>query len=684
VPVTPETLVADRYKLLECLGAGGMGEVWKAQDTNFTRLVVVAVKLLKEDETFKDDQRNRENLARYLQREATAGHLTFELIVNAMDELFNAGVKRDLLRKAADQRFRGRDINSTEAISFFDELVNDSTFNENARHRRRLRDLFATEANSVAILQHPNIVRVTDYGEHSGVPFLVMDFINGRTLQQVIQRREPMPMTTRLKLMEDLCEGLGYAHSKDLIHRDIKPANLILDGENKGRLKVLDFGVVRTMQFSAQRSVSMGAPIGTYCYMSPEQTRASRTLDNRSDIFSCGLVFYELLSYQRAFPSAGDVSELIGRIQREQPPLLHELVPGLDTQVEAIVYKAIEKVPARRYGDLAEMQRDIEKVRRRLEDEENRQAAAGEPGTVLVRPKPISQQVTDLLDRANSAFETGDYHAVIEFADRVLVLAPNQPDAEELKQRARERIRLHIIEAALEEGRALLARGEISAAGDVLNRPEIDTKLPAVRKFTDDLSSARRGRRLAFLIRDGRRFLEDGALQEAIERAQAVLDVDPANADAQRIDEQARAALAAQHDRLEAALVEADKAAEEEGLDVAIRLLVPFEHDSAAAAVFPPAELGVVEVAGEVAVFDRPAFAPFYGEPRFPAFHFHVPQRDTGNPFRGESGPLEGLGIAIHCPNDARSFAVDGDIRALDDDPPVGLSRVELRVLFDH
>jgi serine/threonine-protein kinase len=181
----------------------------------------------------------------------------------------------------------------------FDQLARNPAYNENARHRRRLRELFEAEANAVAILQHPNIVRVTDYGEHRGVPFLVMDYIRGRTLQQVVQRRESMAMTRRLRLMEDLCEGLGYAHNKELVHRDIKPANLIIESDSQ-RLKILDFGVVRSMEVTAQRTMTMGVPIGTLCYMSPEQTRASRTLDNRSDIFSVGLVFYELLTYQRA------------------------------------------------------------------------------------------------------------------------------------------------------------------------------------------------------------------------------------------------------------------------------------------------------------------------------------------------------------------------------------------------
>ena len=168
-----------------------MGEVWKAEDTNFTRLVVVAVKLLKEDVTAADDARYRANLARLFHRGAAAGQLTFNTIVDALDESFNVGVNRDALRQAAEARLGQGYITEQAALAFFDEIANDTRFNENARHRRRLRELFSAEANSVAVLQHPNIVRVTDFGEHGGLPFLVMDYIAGRTLHQIIQRKIP-------------------------------------------------------------------------------------------------------------------------------------------------------------------------------------------------------------------------------------------------------------------------------------------------------------------------------------------------------------------------------------------------------------------------------------------------------------------------------------------------------------
>ncbi|MGQ0733729.1 MAG: protein kinase domain-containing protein, partial [Acidobacteriota bacterium] len=574
--ISPDTLIGNRYKLLECLGAGGMGEVWKAQDTNFTRPVVVAVKLLKEDETVADDARQRVNLARVFRREAEAGHLNLNLVVNALDESFNVGVNRDALRSSVEARLGAGQVTEASALDVFDALVHETSFNQNARHRRRLRDLFATEANSVAVLQHPNIVRVTDYGEHVGLPFLVMDFISGRTLQQVIQRRETLSVPRRLRLMEDLCEGLGYAHGKDLVHRDIKPANLIIDGDTQ-RLKILDFGVARTMQFTAQRTVSMGAPIGTYCYMSPEQTRASRTLDNRSDIFAVGLVFYELLSFQRAFPSEGDIAQLIARIQREQPIPLRDLVQDLNPEIERIVYRAIEKVPANRYQDLVEMQRDIERIRARIEEDDKRQAATQEGRTRLSRPKPLLQQVTDLLDGATTAFETGDDENALSMCDRILELVADQPDALELKERIQSRQAQQLVDTTISEGRQLLQNGDLTSAGQVLERPGIDPRLSVVRNFIEDLSAARHSRRLEVLVQEARVALESGDYDKAMQHARSALALEPEADAARQVFRQAQT-LQTRHRRqlVDEALRASSAAAAEGSLDRAIQMLAAF------------------------------------------------------------------------------------------------------------
>src|SRR5262249_5773094 len=135
------------------------------------------------------------------------------------------------LKAKADSRFAGaHPIPATVVTTLFDELVNDPVFNENARMRAKMRRLFRDEANTVANLRHDNVVSIFDYGDHEGNPYLVMDYIDGRTLYQVIQAQEMLGRPRRLQLIEDLCAGLGYAHRHKLVHRDIKPANLIIDG----------------------------------------------------------------------------------------------------------------------------------------------------------------------------------------------------------------------------------------------------------------------------------------------------------------------------------------------------------------------------------------------------------------------------------------------------------------------
>ena len=159
-----------------------------------------------------------------------------------------------------------------------------------------LRERFAREARAAGRLRHPHIVTIFDVGEHDGDPFIAMEFLAGETLAELIRDGARLSLSRRLKLLEELCDGLGYAHRAGLVHRDIKPANLMVDAD--GVLKILDFGIVRV---SDSGMTQAGVLVGTVNYMSPEQVVGS-TVDHRSDIFAVGLVAYELISGRQAFP----------------------------------------------------------------------------------------------------------------------------------------------------------------------------------------------------------------------------------------------------------------------------------------------------------------------------------------------------------------------------------------------
>ena len=149
---------------------------------------------------------------------------------------------------------------------------------------------FQREAQTTGGLQHPNIVTIYDVGQsEDGQPFIAMEYVPGETLAEMIARRNPLPLERRLELAGQLCEGLPYAHAQGIVHRDIKPANLMIHTES-GLLKILDFGIARVRDSSLTLS---GSIAGTPCYMSPEQLDGQPTAP-RSDIFSVGLVLYEM------------------------------------------------------------------------------------------------------------------------------------------------------------------------------------------------------------------------------------------------------------------------------------------------------------------------------------------------------------------------------------------------------
>jgi predicted Ser/Thr protein kinase len=242
-----------------------------------------------------------------------------------------------------------------------------------------LRERFLREARLAARLQHPNIVTIYDVGAHEDQPFIAMEFIAGETLGQLVHRRAPLTLSRRIALMEQVCVGLAYAHRHGIVHRDVKPANLMISRDS-GVLKVLDFGVAGRVD--ADPGLQGHMLMGTPNYMSPEQV-VGQASDHRSDIFSVGLVLYELLTYRQAFSGESQQSILL-KVLNESPQPLATLVPGIDRTLPAIVDRALEKSVDRRYPDLEAMRSDLSRVGQRVHAAETSQDLIGR-GTVAAR-----------------------------------------------------------------------------------------------------------------------------------------------------------------------------------------------------------------------------------------------------------------------------------------------------------
>jgi serine/threonine protein kinase len=247
-----------------------------------------------------------------------------------------------------------------------------------------LRERFAREGKAAARLRHRNIPAVYEVGEFEGQPYLAMEYIEGETLWTIIRNRTALPLGERLRIVEELCEGLAVAHRAGIIHRDIKPANVMLDAE--GVVKILDFGIARSLQHGDATVSSLtrqGDLVGTLNYMAPEQLSGAPA-DQRSDIFAVGAVLYELLTFRQAFAAETPASVLFNILNRE-PTAVTELNPAVDDQVASLVSRALAKDPQRRYQTAEELRVDLEAVRTGADADVARAATVHELSTVVMR-----------------------------------------------------------------------------------------------------------------------------------------------------------------------------------------------------------------------------------------------------------------------------------------------------------
>jgi serine/threonine-protein kinase len=211
-----------------------------------------------------------------------------------------------------------------------------------------LRERFLNEARSAGILSHPGIVTIYDVGQESNLAYIAMEFVNGPTLEQLLSRKQPLDGITVLRILKEMAAAIDFAHQKGIIHRDLKPANIIV--QENGVVKITDFGVAKIP--ASHQMTQLGAMLGTPSYMSPEQVQG-KAVDGRSDIFSLGLIAYEMLTGEKPFV-AEQLPTLVYKIVHEQPPPPHLLNSTLSWQVEVVLRKALEKDPQDRYATCTE------------------------------------------------------------------------------------------------------------------------------------------------------------------------------------------------------------------------------------------------------------------------------------------------------------------------------------------
>ncbi len=236
--------------------------------------------------------------------------------------------------------YEGRDPNLDRRVAIKTIKVENLSSEEAAEYEIR----FRTEARSAARLQHPNIVSVYDSDRDGDIAYLVMEFIQGDDLKHHLDQGVRYTLQQATGIMSDLLAALDYAHQQNIVHRDIKPANLLI--EASGRIKLTDFGVAR-IQDSGEATRTKGTMVGTLKYMSPEQLRGL-PIDSRSDLFSAGIVLYQLLTGTRPFDGTGDY-EIIQKIVSEEAAAPSTLNPQLPPAIDQLMARALSKSRDERY-----------------------------------------------------------------------------------------------------------------------------------------------------------------------------------------------------------------------------------------------------------------------------------------------------------------------------------------------
>ena len=421
---------------------------------------------------------------------------------------------------------------------------------------------FYREAAKTGALKHPNIVIVYDLGEQDGFPYIVMEYLSGDPLDKLIRSGQSQPLAFKLKIVEQVCYALGYAHRNDVIHRDVKPANVIVQPD--GIVKLLDFGIARQEKYDGHLTRT-GNVIGTIQYMAPERLK-NEAFDGRSDIFSVGVMMFELLTGQ--LPFTGDYS-VVQQILSGKHPRLAQFLQDYPPALDGILERAMAKNPDDRYSTADEMAAEvsslahelkkeqvaewIERAERLVQEEQYtsarevllqllkvesqhtraRQLIAQVQQNLTLRQR--AEQIRQLRQQAQEAATDKRYEEAIADLQEACSLDPGNSELSELLETVRQKKRRReLVEGYLRQAETARDRGDLQGAEAVIARAlELDCDdsrvLAAHVSLARLIEEASRQAKAKQLLENARKEIGARHFTAAIEALAQVERVDPSN-----------------------------------------------------------------------------------------------------------------------------------------------------------
>ncbi len=434
---------------------------------------------------------------------------------------------------------------------------------------------FYREAQSTGSLHHRNIVTVYELGDHEGSPFLVMEYLEGETLDAIIQSKRPLPLFDRINYILEVCDGLAYAHQRSVVHRDIKPGNIMVLKDSG--VKIVDFGIAHIGNRTVTRT---GQLLGSLPYMSPEQI-SGKQVDPRSDIFSLGVVFYQLLTGHLPFDGETPAATLL-KIIHERPRPLAEYSPSFPAELEEVLLRALAKDPEERYASAQDLTFDLVQIRGRIQqeiveehlneaelllareefvkarekladvlkiDRHNTRAVELSRATQQrIQQQELGEQVRQLRTQAEEAYHKEQFDQALDAVQKAISLHPTDRDLQRLRSSVQEaKTKTEKLQRAVKRAEAAYEQGELDSAKQAIEEaievaPD-DLQVKSLRGMIQrDWDQRAQRLQVLGLIEEARKEIASRNFTVAIEVLRKAEAIDPAAPEVQSLIDAAKAA----------------------------------------------------------------------------------------------------------------------------------------------